>query len=81
MKKRSVLQSVVLILLIWCGIFAADWFCVTALEKKPLFCIRTDSDIYTGLGYSYEIIVHPITGKEEYCLTVFGRYASSNITN
>lgn len=81
MKMRKALKIACIALLIWCGIFAVDWFCVTALEKPPVFCIETAHGEYCGLGYTFGLTVHPVTGKTEYWMTVFGRLASSNITN
>lgn len=78
--KRIILLLLVLILL-WGGAFVTDYLRVTSLDKRPLFCMQTDENCYTGLGWQVEICPHPITGKEEYCFSLFGKYIESNITN
>lgn len=81
MKTRRAWKYVCIAVLIWLGIFAADWVRVIGMEKPPVFCIETADGEYRGLGYTYGLTVHPVTGKTECWLTVFGIYAGSNITN
>ena len=68
MKKRKA-RILVFILLF----FIAAWFTFFIVdtkrvsdEKEPLFCIETSENHFTGLGYSFDIYPHPITGKSEY---------------
>lgn len=62
-------------------------FCIikeTDLCHKPDYtCIPrpVTGKLCHGLGYTYEITPHPITGKREYTLFIFGQAVSSNVTN
>lgn len=82
-KKASKLYFLffLVLILLWGGAFATDYLRVTAFEKRPLFCLKTDENCYTGLGWQVEICPHPITGKEEYYFSLFGKFIESNITN
>lgn len=78
-KTKKVIIATLSVILIWVAAFAVDYFRVIR-EKKPVFCIG-NSNVYSGLGYEYELIVHPITGKQEYVMYLFGEIIKSNVTN
>ena len=50
-------------------------------EERPVFCIEVSEDHFVGLGYSYFIYPHPITGKLEYVHKILGFEVENNITN
>ena len=68
------------VLLLW---FAAGFtdYVMAESGNAPVFCIEQSDGVYAGLGYSYEMYPHPITGKNEYALYLFGNLIKSNFTN
>ncbi len=72
---------IVVLLMLWAAAFATDYFRVITLGKRPVFCLETSENCYHGLGWQVELCPHPITGKDEYCISLFGKYIESNITN
>ena len=83
MKRKRTVIIILILLLIWGGIAAADRVAVDTLGHTPVFCIRSGKEKahFTGLGYSYDAYVHPVTGKLEYCLYIFGKPVRSTFTN
>ena len=80
MKKTKLLFKIAVIFLaIWILIALID-FGAAISGYSPIFCIKSDS-YYQGFGYSYVISAHPITGKSEYCLYIFGCPVMSDFTN
>lgn len=69
-----------LILTIWLLMFFIDYKRVDD-GKKTLFCVEKNDANYYGAGYSYVMYRHPITGKMQYSLAVFGRHVKSTFTN
>lgn len=84
MKKKNpvviTLCIVAAVLLLW---FAAGFtdYAMAESGKAPVFCIEQKDGVYVGLGYSYEMYPHLITGKNEYALYLFGNLIKSNFTN
>ena len=81
MKKA--ITVIIIAITAYAAVFAAD-FIMILNEKPPVFCIKKESASYItyyGLGYSYEICPHIITGKKEYVLCILGQEISSNLTN
>lgn len=81
MKKAA--KIIIAIIIAYIIIFITD-FTLVLNEKNPVFCIiksSKETDLCHGLGYTYEITPHPITGKREYTLFIFGQAVSSNVTN
>lgn len=80
MKKGKVfIKTVVIFLALWMLAALIDFGMVIS-GNHPIFCIKSDS-FHQGLGYSYVISAHPITGKNEYCLYIFGCPITSDFTN
>ncbi len=61
-KTAAAIISAVVFL--WVLIIFADYGRVV-MGNQPFFRISS-SGVYQGLGYSYEIYPHPVTGKAEY---------------
>ncbi|MDE6004815.1 MAG: hypothetical protein K2G88_05455 [Oscillospiraceae bacterium] len=82
MARKKAIKIVIIMLLLWIGIFVIDWFTIACLEHSPIFCIKNkDKTHFSGLGYSYDAYPHPISGEFEYCLYVFGFETKSTFTN
>ncbi|MBQ6039987.1 MAG: hypothetical protein K5705_16580 [Oscillospiraceae bacterium] len=83
MKRKRAAIIVLMLLLIWGGMAAADRFAVDALSHTPVCCIRNrnENTHFTGLGYAYDVCTHPVTGKLEYALYIFGKPVKSTFTN
>ena len=83
-KKKIIIISILLVIIIWLTFFFVDSARV-ADEKEPLFCINVDEkgdgEHYVGLGYSFYVYQHPLTGKKEYSKSIFGIEISNNFTN
>ena len=65
------------------AVFTTDRILISN-EKPPIFCLKKENEsgsTYYGLGYSYEVCPHIITGKREYALYIFGQLVTSNFTN
>ena len=78
-KLKITLVCVVGVIALWAAVFCTD--CLRVLqEKTPVFCLR-DGTAYTGAGYSFEIARHPVTGRAEYALYIFGGYVGGNFTD
>ena len=80
MKKKRLIIAVVIVITIWLSLFIADFIRVAGFEKNPLFAFSEESH-FTGAGYSYDIYRHPVTGRYEYALYLFGIPVTSNFTN
>ncbi|MCR5330819.1 MAG: hypothetical protein K6E62_06485 [Lachnospiraceae bacterium] len=82
MRKKRLIMAVAIVLIIWFSLFITDFIRVAGMEKNPLFAFTfSDESHYTGAGYSYDIYRHPITGRYEYALYLFGIPVTSNFTN
>jgi len=80
--RRKALKTILIVLLLWLSIFFVDWFTVSCFDHAPIFCVKDDEwNHYTGVGYSYDAYHHPINGRFEYCLYVFGIDIKSTFTN
>ncbi len=76
----------IIIVLVIAVAFIYLWVCVTDFlftvsGGKPFFCIRDKENNYYGLGYSYFVYDHPITGKSEYAFYIMGNLVHSTFTN
>jgi len=78
-KAKKFLKIAVVISALWLLAALID-FGMVINGNRPVFCIKSDSN-YNGAGYSYIISPHPITGKSEFCLYIFGCPVTSNFTN
>ncbi len=80
MYKKALV--VILVMCLWVGMGITDYSRVNE-QKYPIFCIQSKSKDYhyVGLGYSYDIVVHPLTGKLEYEMYIFGEALYSNMTD
>lgn len=80
MKRLKVAATIAAtIVFLWAVIIFVDYGRVVKGDY-PVFCINNDG-YYQGLGYSYDIYPHPITGKVEYCFYLFGQEIESTFTN
>ncbi len=79
-KTKVVICSVVAVVLIYFSVCITDFLLVTN-GSNPFFCIKDGDNNYNGLGYSYIIYNHPITGKTEYAFYVLGNLVHCNFTN
>lgn len=76
--KKSI-KVLAVILILWLIIGITDRVCV-ANGNKPLFCLNkssysykgNDYGTYYGLGYSFVIMQHPVSGDTEYCYSILG---------
>ena len=83
MARKKVIKILIIMLILWLGVFVVDWFTVAFLGHTPIFCIKSKDDEthFSGLGYAYDAYPHPISGKFEYCQYVFGFVTRSTFTN
>ena len=82
MTLKKALKILLIVLLLWIGIFTADLITVVGFDHSPIFCIESkDKSHFTGLGYSYDAYKHPISGDFEYCLYIFSLKIKSTFTN
>ena len=86
--KKWILLIVVLVLL-WVGIGAVDYFRVSRFER-PLFCLPVEtaddggSGRYAGLGYGFDIKGNFLpesvnSGVEKYTFSIFGAEVRSDV--
>lgn len=78
--NKIIIAGILSVLLVWLCVGAVDYASVLK-GRKPMFCIEISDGHYAGLGYSFDIITHPITGKNEYVFSLFGNTMESDITN
>ena len=79
-KLKIIIISVAIVIFLYLSVCTTDFLLVTN-GGKPLFCIKDAENNYNGLGYSYVIYDHPITGKSEYAIYVLGNSVYNNFTN
>lgn len=80
MKKSKIAAAVAATaVFLWAAVIFVDYGRAVTGEY-PIFCIGNDGH-YRGLGYSYDMYPHPVTGKVEYCFYLFGLEMESNFTN
>ena len=80
MKRIFIIVGIVIFL--WLAVFAVDCIAVAGFGCPPIFCVKnTDEARYCGLGYSYVVSPHPVSGKTEYCMYIFGNEVRSTFTN
>ena len=80
--RRKALKIIPGVLLLWIAVFTADWVAVSCFDRAPIFCVRNDDGgHYSGVGYSYDMYPHPISGEYQYCLYVFGVSTISTFTD
>lgn len=81
MKKAKKAAVIVLsVIALWACLFAVDFIRVNS-GNAPVFCVETDVGCYSGLGYSYSVSPHLVTGKQEYELCILGCPVVSTFTN
>ena len=81
MKKAIII--IITAIAVYTAVFVTDRILILN-EKSPVFCIEkenTSSNTYYGLGYSYEVCTHPVTGRKEHAMYLLGQLISSDITN
>ena len=81
LSKHKFINVIVCIVSVWLIMMCVDLFNVDALGNDPICVIETSTDHYVGLGYSFDVIEHPVSGKLEYAFYLFGQPVKSNITN
>ncbi len=81
MTTKRVVIGIVIVLLLWCALFAVDYTAVTVLDCPPVFCMESHGHHYNGLGYSYDAYKHPLNGEFQYSLNIFGINVKSTITD
>ena len=84
LKKIKLIVSIILVILfIWIAMGAIDLSRVSN-QKSPIFCIETKSPQschYSGLGYSFDTVQHPISRKIQYAFYLFGIEVKNNFMN
>ncbi len=65
---------------LWMFCFGAD-YCSVNIQGKPVFCTVQEDGIYACSGYSYRVYKHPVTGRNEFILEVFGEEVVCTLTN
>ncbi len=80
MKKKRFIIAICIIVFLIILFYFTDSSRVNN-EERPVFCIEVSEDHFVGLGYSYFIYPHPITGKLEYVHKILGFEVENNITN
>ena len=80
MKKKRFIIAICIIVFLIILFYFTDLSRVNN-EERPVFCIEVSEDHFVGLGYSYFIYPHPITGKLEYVHKILGFEVENNITN
>ena len=80
MKKKRFIIAICIIVFLIILFYFTDSSRVNN-EERPVFCIEVSEDHFVGIGYSYFIYPHPITGKLEYVHKILGFEVENNITN
>ena len=80
MKKKHFIIAICIIVFLIILFYFTDLSRVNN-EERPVFCIEVSENHFVGLGYSYFIYPHPITGKLEYVHKILGFEVENNITN
>ncbi|MBO4780790.1 MAG: hypothetical protein J5522_00200 [Lachnospiraceae bacterium] len=80
MKKKRFIIAICIIVFLIILFYFTDLSRVNN-EERPVFCIEVSENHFVGLGYSYFIYPHPITGKLEYVHKILGFEVENNITN
>ena len=80
MKKKRFIIAICIIVFLIILFYFTDSSRVNN-EERPVFCIEVSENHFVGLGYSYFIYPHPITGKLEYVHKILGFEVENNITN
>ena len=66
---------------LWMFCFAVD-YCSVKIQGKPVFyTVQEESGTYVCSGYSYRVYKHPITGRNEFILELFGEELVCTLTN
>lgn len=78
-KRKIIIMTVAIVLFLWAAVGLVDYGRAVN-GNYPIFCINNNGH-YQGLGYSYDMYPHPITGKVEYSFYLFGCQMESNFTN
>ena len=65
---------------LWMFCFGVD-FCSVNIQGEPVFGSVQEEGTYVCSGYSYRVYKHPITGRNEYILEVFGEEVVCTLTN
>ncbi len=72
MNKNRMLWVVLgIILVLWIAAGITD-FTLVGRGGKPVFCVETRSEHYTGLGYSFDVTYHPMTGTNSHKMYILG---------
>lgn len=84
LKKVKRIACIVLVMLIfWITAGMVDLSRVDH-QKYPIFCIETKNPHffhYSGLGYSFDTVRHPVSGNIQYAFYFFGVEVKNNFTN
>jgi len=80
MTKRKAFIIIICVVIFWTITFFVDYYRVINGDK-PCFCVNTGNSHYSGIIYSFDIITHPLTEKNEFALYFFGALAESSVTN
>ncbi len=78
MKKFIIIFCCVIIL---CVLLCIVDYVMVQNDNNPIFCIEVSDGHFIGLGYSFDIGNHPITGNQEYDFRIFGISIRCTITN
>ncbi len=65
---------------LWMFCFGVD-YCSVKLQGKPVFCSVQEEGTYVCSGYSYRVHKHPVTGRNEFILELFGEEVVCTLTN
>lgn len=83
-RTKKVLIIIFAVLALWGCLLGFDWYRVTVSDAHtPVFSIRFNPEKhhYTGLGYSFDVYDHPVTGYSEYAFYLFGNLVTSTFTD
>lgn len=82
-KIRQIVSIILVMLFFWITAGMVDLSRVNH-QKVPIFCIETKNPEfchYSGLGYSFDTVRHPVSGNIQYAFYLFGIELKNNFTN
>ncbi|MDE7194542.1 MAG: hypothetical protein K2O14_11315 [Oscillospiraceae bacterium] len=79
MTLKTIIRITAVIIFLYAAVVFVDYGRAVN-GSYPIFCINNNGH-YQGLGYSYDMYPHPITGEVEYSFYLFGCQVESNFTN
>lgn len=79
-RLKIIFKVIFAAVFLWIAVFVVDNACVIS-SNLPVFSVQTEAGHYVGLGYSFDIYSHPISGQTEQASYLFGFALYDTFTN